>query len=108
MWVEQTPALRRAGEQDGSHRCRHTRHHHCDWRRDELHRVIYGHACGNGSAGRVEIERDLLPWANAFEIKELLGEIFCGFIRDGAPEENFTLIQEFLLDQHRYGRTAFF
>ncbi len=101
MGVEQTTTLGGAAEQDGTHRGGHAGHHDRDGRRDEIHRVVNRHAGGDRASGRVEEEGDVLARLRGFQIQELFGDVFGGFVGDRAPEENLPLIQELPLDHHR-------
>ncbi len=101
MGVEQTTTLGGAAEQDGTHRGGHAGHHDRDGRRDEIHRVVNRHAGGDRASGRVEEEGDVLARLRGFQIQELFGDVFGGFVGDRAPEENLPLIQELALDHHR-------
>lgn len=95
---EQTAPLGRAAKQDGSHRGGHAGDDHGDGRADELHGVVNGHACGDGAAGRVDVEEDFFTGAFGFQVEQLFGDVLCGLVRDGAPEKNFPLFYELVLD----------
>jgi len=102
VWVEKTPSLICAAEEDGSHAGSHARYDDRDRRTDELHRVVDSHARGDGAARGVDIESDLLTRILHFEIEQLLSYIAGGLVGDFAPEKDLSLFKKGLLDLDRF------
>jgi hypothetical protein len=55
--------------------------------------------------GSVDVENDLFAGRGGLEIEEALGDVLGGFVSDGAPEEDLTLLEEALLNQRSDGRS---
>ena len=82
-----TLALCAGGKQERAHACSHTDTDGGNITLDEVHRIVDRHTCGNGSAGAVDIQADVLVGVLCFQKQKLRDNERCGLIVDLIGEE---------------------
>ena len=87
-------ALRAAGKEEGAHAGSHADTDRGDIALDELHGVIDGKPCGDGSSRAVDVELDILIRILSLEEEELRDNKFCGLVCDLAAQHDDPLLQE--------------
>ena len=81
-------ALGAGSEQHCAHACRLAEAEGGDVRLDEVHGVVHRHACGDGAAGRVDVEVDVLVGIFRFKEKHLRDDEVGRGVIDRADEED--------------------
>ena len=76
----QTLALCTCGEKECTHGCCHAHTDGGNVALDEIHGVVNCHACGNGSAGAVDVEGDVLVGIFRFQEQKLSHNEGCGYV----------------------------
>ena len=100
--VRQTPplALLSGTKKERTHRRGGAKADCVDIARHILHRIKDGHASGDGSAGRIDVERDVLLAVIIRQVEELRDEEVGHLIVDLLAEEEDTIAQEAREDVH--------
>ena len=96
--IDEAFAFGGTGEEDGAHAGSHAGDDDTYGGGDELDGVVDGHACGDGASGGVDVEGDVFAGIRPLQVEEFFGDVFCGFVADFSPEEEFSFFEEFFLD----------
>ena len=87
-------ALGAAGQQERAHRGRHSDADGGDIALDVVHRVVDGHAVGDGAAGAVDIEVDVLLGVLTLEVEQLCHDHAGGGGVDILAQHNDAVVQQ--------------
>lgn len=86
-------ALRARAEQERAHRRRHAHADRGHVGLDEVHRVVYAHAGGNRTAGRIDVQADVFIRILGFEIYELRDDYVRAHVVDLAVKKDYTVFE---------------